>query len=76
MSILEEFASQSDPWLTSTEVAILFRVDPKTVMRWAREGRLQAIRTPGGRELRFRESHVREALNNHVATAELAEAVA
>ena len=30
------------------EVAFLFRVDPKTVTRWAAEGRLLAFRTPGG----------------------------
>jgi excisionase family DNA binding protein len=34
--------------LTTTEVAVLFRVDPKSVMRWVRSGRLEAIRTPGG----------------------------
>ena len=34
--------------LTPSEVAALFRVDPKTVTRWANEGRLAAIRTLGG----------------------------
>lgn len=34
--------------LTPAEVAELFRVDPKTVTRWARAGRISAIRTPGG----------------------------
>ncbi len=34
--------------LTTGEVARLFRVDPKTVCRWADQGRLPAIRTPGG----------------------------
>lgn len=32
------------PW----EVATIFRVDAKTVSRWARTGRLNALRTPGG----------------------------
>lgn len=34
--------------LTPHEVASLFGVDPKTVTRWARAGRLTAIRTLGG----------------------------
>lgn len=33
---------------TPAEVAAMFRVDPKTVTRWARQGLLTAIRTPGG----------------------------
>lgn len=43
--------------LTPGEVAVMFRVDPKTVTRWAATGRLNAIRTPGGHR-RFRESEV------------------
>jgi excisionase family DNA binding protein len=42
-------------------VAALFRVDPKTVTRWASAGRIGSIRTPGGHR-RFRESEVREML--------------
>jgi len=34
--------------LTPAEVAALFRVDPKTVTRWAQQGKLQSIRTLGG----------------------------
>jgi len=34
--------------LTPGEVASLFRVDPKTVTRWAASGRITSIRTPGG----------------------------
>ena len=34
--------------LTPGEVAILFGVDPKTVTRWARAGKLSSIRTLGG----------------------------
>ena len=34
--------------LTPAEVAALFRVDPKTVTRWAQAGKLTAIRTLGG----------------------------
>lgn len=34
--------------LKPIEVAEIFQVDPRTVTRWAREGRLSTIRTPGG----------------------------
>ena len=47
--------------LTPGEVAALFRVDPKTVTRWAAAGRISSIRTPGGHR-RFRESEVRALL--------------
>ena len=41
--------------LTPAEVAAMFRVNPKTVTRWARAGKLTAIRTLGGHR-RFRAS--------------------
>jgi excisionase family DNA binding protein len=47
--------------LTPSEVAALFRVDPKTVTRWARAGKLTALRTLGGHR-RYRESEVRNLL--------------
>lgn len=50
-----------DRLLTPGEVAALFRVDPKTVTRWAAAGRISSIRTPGGHR-RFRESEVRALL--------------
>lgn len=34
--------------LSPAEVAALFGVDPKTVTRWARAGKLTAVRTLGG----------------------------
>ncbi len=48
-----------EPLMTVAEVARLFRVDPKTVARWAKEGRLTSVRTLGGHR-RFREAEVRE----------------
>ena len=51
--------------LTPGEVAALFRVDPKTVTRWAASGRISSIRTPGGHR-RFRESEVRALLRGEV----------
>lgn len=47
--------------LTPGEVALMFRVDPKTVTRWASAGRIGSIRTPGGHR-RFRESEVSSLL--------------
>ena len=54
-------ADAAEHLLTPGEVASLFRVDPKTVTRWASAGRIGSIRTPGGHR-RFRESEVRNML--------------
>jgi excisionase family DNA binding protein len=43
--------------LAPREVAALFRVDPKTVTRWAEQGRLTTVRTLGGHR-RFRADEV------------------
>jgi excisionase family DNA binding protein len=56
--------------LTPGEVAALFRVDPKTVTRWASAGRIGSIRTPGGHR-RFRESEVRTMLAELTSEATL-----
>ena len=48
--------------LTPSEVATLFRVDPKTVTRWAKAGKITAIRTLGGHR-RYKESEVKALLN-------------
>ena len=50
--------------LTPSEVAALFRVDPKTVTRWAKAGKLTSIRTLGGHR-RYRQSEVLEKLRNY-----------
>ena len=47
--------------LTPAEVASLFRVDPKTVTRWAKAGKLTSIRTLGGHR-RYKESEVKALL--------------
>jgi excisionase family DNA binding protein len=53
--------SADDRLLTPSEVAEMFRVNPKTVTRWARTGRLRAIKTIGGHR-RYRLSEVRKAV--------------
>ncbi len=54
--------------LTPGEVAILFHVDPKTVTRWAKAGKLTSIRTLGGHR-RYRESEVKELLKDNPRTS-------
>jgi excisionase family DNA binding protein len=53
---------ESEPLLTPAEVATMFRVDPKTVTRWAKAGKLSSIRTLGGHR-RYKESEVRALLS-------------
>jgi excisionase family DNA binding protein len=47
--------------MTPAEVAALFRVDPKTVTRWAESGRLSAVRTLGGHR-RYLKNEVEQLL--------------
>lgn len=52
--------------LTPAEVAAVFRVDPKTVQRWAHSGWFPAtayIRTPGGHR-RYRRAAIEDMLNS------------
>lgn len=47
--------------LTPAEVAAMFRVGPKSVSRWARQGKLTEVRTLGGHR-RFLASEVEAML--------------
>ena len=40
--------SNPEELLTPSEVAALFRVDPETVTRWAKAGKLSCVKTLGG----------------------------
>jgi excisionase family DNA binding protein len=55
-------AVEGEALLTPAEVAALFRVDPKTVTRWAKAGKLTSLRTLGGHR-RYRESEIRKLLD-------------
>jgi excisionase family DNA binding protein len=55
--------AEQEVLLTPTEVASLFRVDPKTVTRWAKAGKLTSIRTLGGHR-RYKDSEVKALLND------------
>jgi excisionase family DNA binding protein len=51
-------ATKNDLLLTPSEVAGLFRVNPKTVIRWSDAGKISSIRTLGGHR-RFPASEIR-----------------
>jgi excisionase family DNA binding protein len=50
-------ADDTSGLMTPAEVAALFGVNPKTVQRWAKTGRLSSIKTPGGHR-RYRAAEV------------------
>lgn len=56
----------NDSLLTPAEVATLFKVDPKTVTRWAQRGYLTSIRTLGGHR-RYKEAEVKALLKRQDA---------
>lgn len=49
--------------MTPAEVAQAFRVDPKTVVRWAKAGKLTALRTLGGHR-RYKRLEILALLNS------------
>jgi excisionase family DNA binding protein len=53
---------EEEPTLTSAEVASIFRVDPKTVNHWARQGKLTSFRTTPGGNHHFYASEVEQFL--------------
>lgn len=63
------FAVPEHDLLTPHEVSVLFRVNAKTVTRWAKQGRISAVRTLGGHR-RFRRDEIVRLLerNEEVST--------
>jgi excisionase family DNA binding protein len=55
----DQISTRPERLMTPGEVASLFRVHVSTVARWATEGRLRAIVTPGGHR-RYRREDVEE----------------
>ena len=45
--------TDQEEWLTPEQVAVMFAVSKRTPTRWAREGLVAHVRTPGGR-VKFR----------------------
>ena len=52
---------QPPSYLRTAEVAAILHVSPKTVSRWAKEGKLPFMRTLGGHR-RYPEAKIRELL--------------
>ena len=44
--------------LTTAETAELLKVDEQTVRRWAKVGRIPALKLPGGRDWRFEKTNI------------------
>jgi excisionase family DNA binding protein len=63
---------EQDDLLTPSEVARIFRVDPKTVSRWAIAGKIGSVRTLGGHR-RFYRSEVERAMSDAIHLAENSE---
>jgi excisionase family DNA binding protein len=63
--VMRRRAFEAEPLLTAAEVAELFRVEVRTVTRWAIAGRITSIVTPGGHR-RYRESEIRALLAGSV----------
>lgn len=56
-------AIDAERMLRPREVALLFKVDPKTVTRWAKSGRLKPVVLPSGHR-RYRYSDVENLMRN------------
>lgn len=67
---MSSHAGETEHLLTPAEVAALFRVDPKTVTRWAKAGKLTSIRTLGGHR-RYRSSEVHALLEANTPSRRL-----
>lgn len=60
----EREAGPGSQVLRSVDVAEIFAVSERTVMKWAAEGRIPCFRTAGGR-LRFRQDDIAEFIGEH-----------
>ena len=58
-----EEAQVPEKLLSAGEVAAMFGVESRTVGRWANSGKLTAIKKPGWRWRKYRESEVRALLD-------------
>jgi excisionase family DNA binding protein len=54
--------SEAPSYLLAAEVADILHVSPKTVSRWAKEGKLPFMKTLGGHR-RYPEAEIRELVN-------------
>lgn len=63
---------EPEPLLTPGQVAAMFGVDSKTVTRWAKSGKLTALRTTGGHR-RYRQSDIQALLEGAIPQQRQAE---
>ena len=61
--ILELRVTYFGQYVARLRGAALFRVDPKTVTRWAQQGKLHSIRTLGGHR-RYSEAEIQQFLDD------------
>ncbi|GAA0988601.1 hypothetical protein GCM10009551_043900 [Nocardiopsis tropica] len=64
----------ADDLLTPGEVARLFRVDPKTVTRWEKNGRLASVKTLGGHR-RYPRAQITHVLHAGTGSSEVVRAL-
>jgi excisionase family DNA binding protein len=67
MASVEDVVAGRDRLLTAQEVGDRLRVDPKTVAVWARQDKIQAVRTLGGHR-RYFESEVNAIMRGEAAS--------
>jgi excisionase family DNA binding protein len=61
--VADRTSQERRTYLRSSEVAELLHVSPKTVARWAKEGKLPCLRTLGGHR-RYPEREIRALLDD------------
>ncbi|GAA0977026.1 hypothetical protein GCM10009551_013000 [Nocardiopsis tropica] len=71
---LPDLVENAEALLTPGEVARLFRVDPKTVTRWEKDGRLASVKTLGGHR-RYPRSQITHVLNAGTGSTEVVRAL-
>jgi excisionase family DNA binding protein len=68
MTETSSYRSRTDDYLLTNEAAAILQVSPKTVSRWAKEGKLPFIRTLGGHR-RYPEDEIRALADSLVVPA-------
>jgi excisionase family DNA binding protein len=73
-SPLPDLMDTAEDLLTPGEVARLFRVDPNTVARWEKDGRLSSVKTLGGHR-RYPRSQITHVLHAGTGSGEVVRAL-
>lgn len=70
--VLDRYSRLEEPLLTTSEVALILRTTSRTVRNWADEGKIETLRSLGGRRL-FPASAVLTALESMVERPSIVE---